>query len=259
MISGPDLAPRADRSLGTGAAVGQGMIHQLLGTERTRPLSTDEQARLISDYRKTKDPRIERRLIETNLRLVAKIAHQLDRTDGRCLEDLIQEGCLGLVQAVRRFDPSRGARLSTYATLWIRAFIFKYAMDNVREVRVVRTRAARAAFFQGCVGSTEISLDATAHPDGAPIGDSFADPATPVDRRLETAELVRLARQSVGRLENQLEGRHLMILKERLLADEPTPLRVLAKRVCRCRANGSDRLREISGRRFATTSSRGIR
>lgn len=122
------------------------MIHQLLGTERTRPLSTAEQARLISADRETKDPRIERRVIEANLRLVAKIAHQLDRTGGLSLEDLIQEGCLGLVQTIRRFDPTRGARLSTYATLWIRAFIFKYAMDNVREVRVVRTRAARAAF-----------------------------------------------------------------------------------------------------------------
>jgi DNA-directed RNA polymerase specialized sigma subunit len=70
------------------------MIHQVLGTERTRPLSTDEQARLLAAYRETKDPRIERRLVETNLRLVAKIAHQLDRTDGRSLEDLIQEGCL---------------------------------------------------------------------------------------------------------------------------------------------------------------------
>lgn len=66
------------------------------------------------------------------------------------------------VEAVRRFDPARGARLSTYATLWIPAFIFKYAMDNVREVRVVRTREQRAALFQGRVGSTEISLEIAA-------------------------------------------------------------------------------------------------
>ena len=219
------------------------MIHQVLGTERTRPLSTDEQALLIATYLETKDPRIERRLVETNLRLVAKIAHQLDRTDGRCLEDLIQEGCLGLLQAIRRFDPTRGARLSTYATLWIRAFIFKYAMDNVREVRVVRTRAARAAFFQGSVGSTEVSLEAPTNLDGAPLSDFFADPATPVDRRMETAELAELARRSATKLGQSLDGRHLAILKERLLAEEPTPLRALAKRV----SLSGERVRQIEG------------
>ena len=219
------------------------MTHQLLATERTRPLSADEQARLVSAYRETKDLRIERRLVETNLRLVAKIAHQLDRTDGRSLEDLIQEGCLGLVQAVRRFDPARGARLSTYAALWIRAFIFKYAMDNVREVRVVRTRAARVAFFQGSVCSTEVSLDAPVSSDRAPFGDFLADPATPVDQRMETAELALLARRSATKLEQNLEGRHLTILKERLLAEEPTPLRALAKRV----SLSGERVRQIEG------------
>jgi RNA polymerase sigma-32 factor len=207
------------------------MIYQFLETERTRPLSAEEQMRLACAYRRTKDPLLEKRLVETSLRLVAKIAHQLDHTNGRSLEDLFQEGCLGLVEAIRRFDPARGARLSTYATLWIRAFIFKYAMNNVREVRVVRTRAERAAFFQGRIGSTEISLDAPASPDGAPLGDFIADPIAPVDRQVETAELAHLARKSAAKLEGHLNSRDRMILKERLLTEEPTPLRALAERV----------------------------
>src|SRR5215469_12746161 len=108
------------------------MTQRLLTDARTRPLSADDQRRLIVEYRRTNDLRIAEKLVETNLRLVAKIARQLDRTHGRSFDDLVQEGCLGLIEAIRRFDPAHGARLSTYAGFWIRAFILKHQMDNVR-------------------------------------------------------------------------------------------------------------------------------
>ncbi|HVV48226.1 MAG TPA: sigma-70 family RNA polymerase sigma factor [Polyangia bacterium] len=217
------------------------MIQRLLSHPGTRPLPADEQLRLIVEYRESKDPRIEKRLVETNLRLVAKIAHQLDRTRGRSFDDLFSEGCVGLVEGLRRFDPAQGARLSTYAAFWIRAYIHKYKMDNVRIVRAVRTRAERAAFFRGIVGATDVSWDAPVARDRAPLGELIADPAPAPDRRLERAELTRKARAAARSLERRLNGRDLTILRQRVLADEPIPLRAVARRV----AVSGERIRQI--------------
>src|ERR1017187_3475143 len=102
-------------------------------------------------------------------------------TRGRCLDDLIQAGCLGLVEGIRRFDPTRGGHLSTYAAFWIRAFIMKYQMNNIRLVRAVRTRADRVAFFRGTVGLSEVSLDTPLAPDRGPLSDLMADPTPRAD------------------------------------------------------------------------------
>jgi RNA polymerase sigma-32 factor len=209
------------------------MIQRILTEARTRPLSPDEQLRLIAAYRENEDPRIIRQLVETNLRLVAKIARQLDRTHGQSFDDLLQEGCLGLIEAIRRFDPAQGARLSTYAGFWIRAFILKHQMDNVRLVRAVRTRAERAAFFRGVVSSTEVSLD-------APV---TADRESAPDRQVEAAELAHKAHAAATKLERRLSARELTILRERVLADDPTPRPVVAKRV----ALSPERIRQIEG------------
>jgi RNA polymerase sigma-32 factor len=219
------------------------MIHHLLDGALTRPLPSGEQLRLVCEYRSTGNPAIERRLIESNLRLVVKIARQLDRAHGRCLEDLVQEGCLGLIEGIRRFDPSKGTRLSTYAAFWIRAYIMKYTMDNVRVVRVVRTRAERAAFFQGVVGAAEVSFDSAAGPDAAPIGETLADPAPAADWMLEMAELAYQAERSAAQLGRGLGGRDLTILRERVMAPEPAPRRVVATRV----SLSTERVRQIEG------------
>lgn len=215
----------------------------MLNELRGRPLPADEQLRLAEEYRRTKDARIEKVLVESNFRLVAKVAHQLDRTRGRCLDDLIQEGWLGLVEGIRRFDPSRGVHLSTYATFWIRAFIVKYQMDNVRIVRAVRSRADRAAFFRGRIGVNELSFDAPAAADHSPLGELLADPAPGADQRLETAELALKVRQSAARVQNGLSARDTTVLRERLLSETPTPLRALGRRV----SLSSERVRQVEG------------
>jgi RNA polymerase sigma-32 factor len=221
----------------------ESMSHQDWMTDRTRPLPAAEQDRLIRELRRTGDPAIERRLIESNLRLVLKLARQLDRTHGRGFDDLVQEGSLGLIEAIHRFDPGKGARLSTYAAFWIRAYIMRYAMDNVRIVRAVRTRAERAAFFKGQVGSAEVSLETPASSEGTPLGEAMPDPGTPVDQRLETAELAWRVRRSADALAPRLPVRHLTILRERLLADEPTPRPAVARRV----SLSGERVRQIEG------------
>jgi RNA polymerase sigma-32 factor len=217
------------------------MSHDAWMTSRTKPLPAPEQDRLIRQLRRTGDPAIERRLIESNLRLVLKIARQLDRTHGRAFDDLVQEGCLGLIQAIHRFDPAKGARLSTYAAFWIRAYIMKYAMENVRVVRAVRTRAERVAFFQGVVGSPEISMDAKHGVDGFTLGDVLPDPAAPVDRRLELAELAWRVRRTADQLAPRLSGRHATVLRDRLLSDEPLPRQAVARRM----SLSGERVRQI--------------
>ena len=217
------------------------MSHDAWMTVRTTPLPAAEQDRLIRQLRKTGEPAIERRLVESNLRLVLKLARQLDRTHGRAFDDLVQEGCLGLIEAIHRFDPARGARLTTYAAFWIRAYIMKYAMENVRIVRAVRTRAERTAFFKGVVGSAEVSMDAKRGPEGTSLGDVIADPAAPADRRLEIAELAWRVRRSADELAPRLPGRHATVLRERLLADEPLPRQRVARHV----SLSGERVRQI--------------
>ncbi len=83
----------------------------------------------------------------SNLRLVVKLAHEYHRNPLSLL-DLIQEGNIGLMQAVKKFDPERGVKLSSYAAWWIRAYILRYIMDNWKMVKLGTTEAQRKLFFK---------------------------------------------------------------------------------------------------------------
>ena len=213
----------------------------LLSGEGSQPLGATLQGQVAVAYRQTRDPSLERKLVEANLRLVVTIAREHDRSRGRYLEDLIQEGCLGLIEAVRRFDPAKGTQLSTYARFWIRAFIMRYIMENVRVVRAVRTRADRMAFFRGVVAVTDVSWDSAAAPNGAPLQEVLADPTSSAEATLETAELAREVKQRAADLEGRLRPREVVILRERLLADEPRSRSELGKQL----ALSGERIRQI--------------
>jgi RNA polymerase sigma-32 factor len=109
-------------------------------------LSREEELRLATEFQKTQDPRIAYRLVTANLRLVVKIAHEYRRAAFNLL-DLVQEGNVGLMHAVRKYDPGRGVKLSSYAAWWIRAYILRYLMDNWRMVKLGTTQAQRKLFF----------------------------------------------------------------------------------------------------------------
>ncbi|MFL5250623.1 MAG: RNA polymerase sigma factor RpoD/SigA [Myxococcales bacterium] len=109
-------------------------------------LSREEELRLATEFQKTQDPRIAYRLVTANLRLVVKIAHEYRRAAFSLL-DLVQEGNVGLMHAVRKYDPGRGVKLSSYAAWWIRAYILRYLMDNWRMVKLGTTQAQRKLFF----------------------------------------------------------------------------------------------------------------
>jgi len=95
-------------------------------------------------FHQTGDREAGYRLVTANLKLVFKIAMLYNKVYSN-LMDLIQEGNIGLIQAVKRFDPFRGTRLPTYAAWWIKAYIIKFILDNSAWSRSARpTPAARS-------------------------------------------------------------------------------------------------------------------
>ena len=110
-------------------------------------LSPEEERELTLKYFHDGDAQAGRKLVVHNLRLVVKMAYKYRRAWASVL-DLIQEGNVGLVEAVGRFDPYKGAKFSTYATFWIRAYMLRYLLEHSRTVRISRTRVGRKLFFQ---------------------------------------------------------------------------------------------------------------
>ena len=109
-------------------------------------LARDEEAALARRWRDRQDPAALHRLVETHTRLVAAIASRY-RAYGLSQPDLIQEGCLGLLQAANRFDVERGVRFSTYAAWWIRSSIQDFILRNWSIVRAGSTSRQKALFF----------------------------------------------------------------------------------------------------------------
>ena len=110
-------------------------------------LTREEELELTQAYYETGDPALAAKLVTSNLRLVVKIAMDHQRYWMRNLLDLIQEGNIGLLQAVQKFDPFRGIKFSYYASFWIKAYILKFIMDNWRLVRLGTTQAQRKLFY----------------------------------------------------------------------------------------------------------------
>jgi len=111
-------------------------------------LSREEETELARRYVEENDEEAGHRLIRANLRLVVKIAMGFFRLWSQRILDLIQEGNLGLVQALHRFDPYRGVKFSYYAAFWIRAYMLKFLMDNWRLVKIGTTQDQRKLFFR---------------------------------------------------------------------------------------------------------------
>jgi RNA polymerase sigma-32 factor len=109
-------------------------------------LSREEEHALAVHYAETGDVDAAYKLVASNLRLVVKIAHEYRRTAFQLL-DLVQEGNLGLMQAVKKYDPWKGVKLSSYAAWWIRAYIIRFLMENWRMVKLGTTQAQRKLFF----------------------------------------------------------------------------------------------------------------
>jgi RNA polymerase sigma-32 factor len=145
-----DLPPRpapAPRAGDAGGLARYDPLRAYMAEVSRHPLLTREQEHeLAVRYRETGDVQAAYTLVASNLRLVVKIAHEYRRTAFQLL-DLIQEGNLGLMQAVKKYDPFKGVKLSSYAAWWIRAYIIRFLMENWRLVRLGTTQAQRKLFF----------------------------------------------------------------------------------------------------------------
>jgi RNA polymerase sigma-32 factor len=127
--------------------VGDGFEHYMAQINRFPLLSAGEEQHLARRYRDAGDLEAAHSLVCANLRFVVKVAFEY-RSYGMRLLDLIQEGNIGLMQAVHKFDPERGLRLITYAVWWIRAYIQDFIMKSWSLVKVGTTQAQKKLFFK---------------------------------------------------------------------------------------------------------------
>ncbi|MGV3621418.1 MAG: RNA polymerase factor sigma-32 [Archangium sp.] len=225
-------------------------------------LSREEEVALAKQYRDTGDVKAAYKLVASNLRLVVKLAHEYHRNPLSLL-DLVQEGNIGLMQAVKKFDPERGVKLASYAAWWIRAYILRYIMDNWKMVKLGTTEAQRKLFFklrqeqerllkQGIevtpkllaerlnvteqdvvemdqrLGNDEMSID-------APIPGSDDEKASRADKLLPSTaaqpdetignqELREMFRTKLAAFAEGLNEKDRYIFDKRLTADEPMTL-----------------------------------
>lgn len=110
-------------------------------------LSADEEFTLAIRFKKYNDVEAAEKLVISNLRFVVKVAHEY-RNYGVKLSDLIQEGNIGLMHAVKKFDPYKGYRIISYAVWWIRAYIQNYIIKTWSLVKIGTTQAQRKLFFK---------------------------------------------------------------------------------------------------------------
>jgi RNA polymerase sigma-32 factor len=142
----PARSRGAERS-GAGGLVRYDPLRAYMAEVARHPvLSREEEHALAVRYHETGDVDAAYRLVASNLRLVVKIAHEYRRTAFQLL-DLVQEGNMGLMQAVKKYDPWKGVKLSSYAAWWIRAYIIRFVMENWRMVKLGTTQAQRKLFF----------------------------------------------------------------------------------------------------------------
>ncbi|HEY6100926.1 MAG TPA: RNA polymerase factor sigma-32 [Anaeromyxobacter sp.] len=140
-------APGAPPEAGSGGLVRYDPLRAYMAEVARHPvLSREEEHDLAVKYRDTGDVEAAYKLVASNLRLVVKIAHEYRRTAFHLL-DLVQEGNMGLMQAVKKYDPWKGVKLSSYAAWWIRAYIIRFVMENWRMVKLGTTQAQRKLFF----------------------------------------------------------------------------------------------------------------
>jgi len=152
MSCGPSpILPELKVDMATGATVpsvsSEGGLSRYLQEIRKFPLlDPEEEYMLAKRWREHSDPQAAQRLVTSHLRLVAKIAMGY-RGYGLPLSELISEGNVGMMQAVKRFDPDRGFRLATYAMWWIRASIQEYILHSWSLVKMGTTAAQKKLFF----------------------------------------------------------------------------------------------------------------
>jgi RNA polymerase sigma-32 factor len=249
-----------DHSESTGLVASSALSRYMAELRRYPLLTLEEERRLAVEAYEQNNVEARQRLVTANLRLVVKIAMDYRRAYAQML-DLIQEGNAGLVQAVNRFNPYRGVKLSTYSAWWIRAYILKFLMDNKSLVRIGTTDAQRKLFFRlraeaekmyaltqrfdarllaekigvkesdvvemnQRLAKGDVSLDAPVFDDsqGTRQIDLMEDGRESAEDKVAREELLEILREEAAAIEKELNERDLFIFRNRILADDPITL-----------------------------------
>ena len=235
----------------------------LLEIEQHQLLTREEEVELAVQAKEKKDERAAHKLVTSNLRLVVKIAMGYHRYWTENLLDLIQEGNLGLIQAVKKYDPHRGIKFSYYASFWIKAYMLKFIMDNWKLVKIGTTESQRKLFFNLAkerdrlvaegfsprpailakrlnVKEEEV-VEMSQRLEGwelslsAPMGDDsnesygafLPDPSGDIDELLSDGQLHQVLAEKLRKFRGRLTEREADIFDNRIMAEKPLILQEL--------------------------------
>jgi len=255
-------------------------LQQYLAEIRKFPLlSREEERELAIRLREHGDREAAYKLITSNLRLVVKIALEFQRAFVNIL-DLIQEGNIGLMHAVAKFDPYKGVKLSSYASWWIRAYILRYILNNWRMVKIGTSQAQRKLFYnlhkekerlermgftplpalvareldvspkdveemEQRLAQSEISLDTPLSEDKrTTVGDLIPTHQAAPDEVIGNEQQKEMVRKLVEDFSKGLTEKERIILFERMFTDSPKTLQELGKQFGITR----ERVRQIESR-----------
>jgi RNA polymerase sigma-32 factor len=221
-------------------------------------LSREEEVELATRWWDKKDRVAAYRLVVSNLRLVVKIAFEYQRAYTNLL-DLVQEGNLGLMQAVKKFDPYREVKLSSYASWWIRAYILKFIIDNWSMVKIGTTQAQRKLFFRlrkekgrlealgfdpgpkllaGALDvrkeeviemsqrleGRDLSLNLPLEEDTRQTYLDMLPAGEALEEKVADVQFNEVFSQKIEEFSRTLKGKEVFLLKHRLMADDPLTL-----------------------------------
>ena len=228
-------------------------------------LSREEEHRLAVEYKEYGNVEAAYKLVTANLRLVVMIAREYQKAFKNLL-DLIQEGNMGLMEAVKNFDPYRGVRFPSYAVWWIRAYMIRHIMNDWRMVKIGTTQAQRKLFFnlqkekekleaegltpgpkllaqrlnvkedevvemEQRLSSRDLSVD-------MPMGDDeeatllhfLPDQKESPEEQIAETQYQQLLREKMEQFAGALKDKELVIFRERLLNEEPLTLREIGEK-----------------------------
>jgi len=241
---------------------GSSMEQYLAEVNRFPLLTREEEQELARRWNEDEDMNAAQQLVTANLRFVVKVAYEYKNYDVK-LVDLVQEGNIGLMKAVRRFNPERGYRLISYAVWWIRAYMQNYILKNWSMVKIGATAKHRRMLFGRKEGPKEgeevqeaflipavsslaggdfvgtnanmakrdFSLDAQmGDGGGGSYIDMLASPPEDLTDQMARNEMIEGVQVRLEGLLDGLNERQRFILENRLIADEPMTLQEIGNK-----------------------------
>ncbi|MGD9851441.1 MAG: RNA polymerase factor sigma-32 [Nitrospirales bacterium] len=264
-VPSPSPSTPSEESLSSALVPTSTLDRYLVEIRRYPFLSKEEEIQLFYEYQQLGQREAAVKLIMANLRVCVAIASEYG-LPGVDQMDLIQEGNVGLLQAMKKFDPTKNVRFYAYAAWWVRAYILRYLLNNFRLVKIGTTQEQRRLFYnlrkekaklerEGYVpdpklladrlnvrerdviemdqrlGSRELSLDQPMTEEGeGTFHDLLPAIQTPVDDQLAETQLRVLFRKTLAEFAKTLNEREEDILRNRLLSETPVTLEDLGKK-----------------------------